>query len=117
MLRTGVKDFLIAQEQGAGELQVLLVSFLRRRAHTPSLPASFSCPFSSSMLGLLAAEGSFAKVRLRSRLLKVSSAFCVFFCYHVALTPRLCPSLSLLVSATVGGVERWWFAGRGTVRM
>ena len=49
---------------GAGELQVMLVSFLRCRVHTPSLSASFSGRFSSSMLGLLAVEGSFAKVRL-----------------------------------------------------
>ena len=67
---------------GAGELQVLLVLFLRCRSHTPSLPASFSDQFSSSMLGLLAAEVPFAKVRLPEPV--VEGEFC-FFCYVLLL--------------------------------
>ena len=74
---SGWKGFLFAQEQGADELQVLLVLFLRCRAHIPSLPASFSGQFSSSMLGLLAAEGPFAKARLPKPV--VEGEFC-FFC-------------------------------------
>ena len=75
----GWKCFLFAQEQGAGELQGFLVSFLRCRAHTPSLPASFSGQFSSSMLGLLAVEGLFAKVRLPEPV--VEGEFCTLtFC-------------------------------------
>ena len=73
----GWKDFLFAQEQGAGELQVLLVLFLRCRAHTRSLPDPFSGRCSSSILGLLAAEGPFAKVRLPEPV--VEGDFC-FLC-------------------------------------
>ena len=66
------------------------------------------------MLGLLAAEGPLAKVRLPEPVVEGEFCFFVFFCYDVALTPRSCPSLSLLVSATVAGAAGRWFAGRGT---
>ena len=113
----GREGFLFAQEQGACELQVLLVLFLRCRAHTPSLPASFSGQFISSMLGLLAAEGPFAKVRLLEPVVEGEFCFFVFFCYDVALTLRPCPSLPLLVCATVAGATGRWFAGRGTLEI
>ena len=47
----------------------------------------------------------------------VEGEFCFFvrfFYYDAALTPRPCPSLSLLANATVAGAAGWWFAGRGT---
>ena len=67
---------MFAQEQGVSELQVLLVSFLRCRARTPSLPASFSGQFSSSMLGLLAVEGPFAKAQLPEPVVEGEFCFC-----------------------------------------
>ena len=91
----------------------MLVLFLCCRAHTLSLPASFSGKFSSSMLGLLAAEGRFAKVRLPAPDVEGEFVF-VFFCYDAALAPHPCPSLSLLVSATVAGAAGRWLAGHGT---
>ena len=64
---------------GAGELQVLLVLFLRYRSHTLPLPASFSGQIISSMLGLLAAEGPFAAVRLPEPVVEGEFCFlCVF---------------------------------------
>ena len=83
MLRAGGKGLLIAQEQGAGELQVLLASFLRCRAHTRSLTAPFSGRCSSSILGLLAAEGPFAKVRLPEPV--EEGEFCFRLCFSVMM--------------------------------
>ena len=59
---------------GAGELQVLLVSFLRCRAHTPSLPAPFSGRCSSSR-GCRPWQGRSSRYGCRSQLWKVSSVF------------------------------------------
>ena len=93
MLCTGGKSFLIAQEQGAGELQVLLVSFLRCRDHTRSLTAPFSGRCSSSIFGLLAAEGPFAKVRLPEPVVEGELCFCL--CSSVMM-PRSRPVSDLL---------------------
>ena len=82
MLRTGEKFFFSGT--GAGELQVLLVLFLRCRAHIPPLPAPFSGRCSSSR-----------GCRLRQGPDKDGKFFVVaaFFYHDASLTPCPCPPL------------------------
>ena len=98
-----------------GELQVLLVSFLRCRAHSPSLPTPFSGRCSSSRV-CRPRQGRSPRYGCRSRARKVS--FSLLLCSFVTI-PRSRPARALLfplllANAAVAGAAGRWLAGHGT---